>query len=378
VVVLVLTVSIIGIYYFTALNIKSSINYQIQSIADSRAEQIKIYLSGLRGRIYDFSIDSQISYCLANITGIQSGSCTIDDVNKDLIENKLTAIKELNAISIFTKSDKISTILASSRDSLIGEEISGQLDFIIGSQQTYISEIVLIDRESNDTIIYIAAPIQYSGEDIGYLLAEVDTTELNSILINPKGLGDTGDVYLVDDKGVMLTASRFNENTALTQTINNENLRNCRYDLEHEKNDNGIVEKHAGHIVQYVNFNGDTVTGGHSFVEDQDWCLISETKRTEIKSTLNPILGYMTIVGIAIVLIFFLISNKISHMITNPLKNVTDEINHVADGYYKHTFRKSEYEEYDKLSKAIDRLVEVIYKFRKKEKERKQKEFDEE
>lgn len=365
VVISVLTISIIGIYFFAALNMRSSMNKHIQNMADSRAEQVKIYLDGIEGRIYDFSIDDRLSTCLANINGIKSGTCTVREISENLLHSKLIAAKELNEIYLIGD-EKI--ILASTKDSSIGHDVTNEIPFIKGTQQTYISDIYFTDEENNETAFKIASAVKFSGQDIGYIIAEIDTTPLQNILLNEKGLSETGDIYLVDQKGLIQTRSRHNENTALKQTINNENYRQCIIEMNEYLDDNRKVEEHYEKISDYVTFSGDKVVGAHSYIEDQGLCLIDETKKQEINSVLKPVLVYMLVMGVAILLLFVMISHKLISNITTPLNKLTDEVNHVADGYFKHKFRTKEYEEYDKLSKSIDRLVEILYKFRDKDK----------
>lgn len=365
VVVIVATLSIMGIYFFAALNIKSSLNDSMALLANSRAEQAEIYLDGLRGRILDFSIDNRISTCLANITGVINGTCAAEEVSNDLLINKLIAAKEFNEVYLIDINDNI---VASSSESSVGLNITNDLVFIQGTQLTYVSNVYFSNDEKTETAITLAAPIKYSGKDIGLIAAEVDLTTFNNILLNSKGLGKTGDVYIIDKKGTILTPSRFDKNIALNTTINTENSRECFKDMETYLNDNGTVGDHLELSTSYITFSGDKVVGTHSYLEDQGWCLITESKQEEISATLKPILIFQIVVGCAIILIFFMASHFISKRITAPLNKLNQEVNHVADGYYKHKFRTKEFEEYDELSKSIDKLVEILYDFRHKDK----------
>lgn len=370
-VTIVLTISIIGIYFFAAINIKSATNDHIQLMADSRADQAKLYLEGIRGRIYDFSIDETISNCLANITGVHNGTCTKDDLTNNLKNSKLLAINELDVLYIYGE-DKI--VLSSTREEYNDKDISEEISFIKGSQQTYLSDIYKPDSTTDQLAIKIAAPIKFSGEDIGFMVAEVDLNKFENILLDKKGLKQTGDIYLVDKSGVMQTNSRFYSNTALRQTINNKNFQDCIKDMDNYIDEYGNIEDHIEEISTYNNFSGDKVIGGHSYLEDQELCLINETKTQEINKTLTPVLNYMIVMGVAIILLFILFSNKLLNKMTSPLIKLTNEINHVADGFYKHKFRKSEYDEYDNLSKSIDRITDIIDKHRKEKKDREKEE----
>ncbi len=371
VVLLVLVVSITGIYFFAALNMRSSIKDHIQIMADSRAEQVKIYLQGIEGRVYDFSIDGTISTCLANITGVKDGSCTVTEASENLLINKLISAKEFDEIYIF---DNEKIVIASTKKDSIGRDVKNEIPFIKGTQQTYISSIYFTDEENNETSFKVAAPVKYSGQDIGYIVAVVDMSPIQNILQNEKGLNETSDIYLVDHKGLIQTRSRQNENTTLKQTINNDNFRQCINDMDEYLNDNGDVEKHYEEVIDYVTFSGNKVVGAHSYIEDQGLCLIDEVTKQEINSLLKPVLVYMLVMGLAILLLFFIISYKLIGKITYPLVKLTDEVNHVADGFYKHKFRRSEYEEYDNLSKAIDRVTDIIDDFRKEKKDKEKEE----
>lgn len=92
-------------------------------------------------------------------------------------------------------------------------------------------------------------------------------------------LGDTTDAYIVNNKSVLLTPSRFiqGENKgALTKVINTENVKSCLNLLS-----DIVPVDHQG-ILEYVNYRGEEVIGVYRYFSDPRWCVLVEVNRDEV------------------------------------------------------------------------------------------------
>ena len=70
-------------------------------------------------------------------------------------------------------------------------------------------------HDENDFVAYFASPLYDNKVPLGVLLAEIPFSHLDDILSRRKGLGETGEMYLVGTDGFMRSDSRFSEETTV-------------------------------------------------------------------------------------------------------------------------------------------------------------------
>jgi|GEM_PF-6279827 C4-dicarboxylate-specific signal transduction histidine kinase len=74
----------------------------------------------------------------------------------------------------------------------------------------------------------VSAPITRQGSDkiVGVAAARCDLAEFNKIVRDDKGMGRTGEAYIVNEDGLMITASRLGgDSVVLSQKVDNEGVR---------------------------------------------------------------------------------------------------------------------------------------------------------
>ena len=66
---------------------------------------------------------------------------------------------------------------------------------------------------------------------------------MNKIVTDYTGLGETGEIYIVDRDGYMLTPSRFGDDAALKRKVNTVNINNCFSMVSMGLTERGIVHQ---------------------------------------------------------------------------------------------------------------------------------------
>src|SRR5262249_38773866 len=122
-------------------------------------------------------------------------------------------------------------ILLSTDPSENGRDFPGMKESTGGSVRPNV-HFDLIDNKRK-TIVTVPV-LQMSGNNktstnppIGVIVATMDTKPFDEILLNRKGLGRTGEVYLVNQNKKMISDSRFIENAAFHQTVDTLPVRDC-------------------------------------------------------------------------------------------------------------------------------------------------------
>ncbi len=70
-------------------------------------------------------------------------------------------------------------------------------------------------HDENDFVAYFASPVYDNKVPLGVLLTEIPFSHLDAILSRRKGLGETGEMYMVGKDGLMRSNSRFSEETTV-------------------------------------------------------------------------------------------------------------------------------------------------------------------
>ncbi len=96
---------------------------------------------------------------------------------------------------------------------------------------------------SKEAAAFFVTAVKQNGQNLGWIIFQFPTNAINSILAHQGDLGDTGEVYLVNDQKVMLTASRFFPHA---RTLNRSIETTAVTKALEGKNGNEIIEDYRG------------------------------------------------------------------------------------------------------------------------------------
>ncbi len=186
---------------------------------------------------------------------------------------------------------------------------------------------ILISRASGKPIIVFAGPVVSDGEVIGVVGCVVQTSYI-AHLLEISQVGETGDAYLVNQAGYLVTSSRFTEELIQAEVVEEHT------ELELQIDTVGSREGLAGNtgVAQYVDFRGRTVLGAYRFLDAQKWVLIVEQDVDEaLAETItlrNVLLGLAVVAVVTVVALALLFSRSI----VNPIKMITEGAQRLSRG----------------------------------------------
>ncbi|MCP3686430.1 MAG: hypothetical protein GY861_27650 [bacterium] len=236
-------------------------------------------------------------------------SLEIAATHSDLSNDELRAIadieKSFDEVFLLDSSGKA---VASSDESHLGLDFSDRDFFVNGKDATFISE-AFYSEMTNRSSIAVSTP--YSG---GVLFAILHLDELNRITTDSTGLGDSGEIYIIDKKGYMITKSRFTDDSELNQKVSSVNAKQCLMIL-----DMSLLE-HLEPTTSnsYADYRGEQVFGVFIPIPEMQWCLLAEINEAEVSQRVrteyfNNLL--VTAIGITffVCLLGFFIGKKLEH-----------------------------------------------------------------
>jgi methyl-accepting chemotaxis protein len=160
-------------------------------------------------------------------------------------------------------------------------------------------------------VITISMPINGSAV-VGYIVAAVFFNPVADNLQNTKGLGVTGESYLVDIKGMMLTDSRFTKGLAF----------NSSFLLDSDGVVDGISNidtKDYINSARYLDYRGIEVFGVWHTIPEFQWVLIIEIDTAEAFAPLDQLLQITLMLSLVVSLLVIGIAYFIGSGLANPI-----------------------------------------------------------
>lgn len=165
--------------------------------------------------------------------------------------------------------------------------------------KTYTSDVIhysLHDVKAGEVddspSLFMSYPIKGENHDvIGAVLLWMDTSLLSKVVGNVL-LGKTGEAYLINEDGIMVTQSRFSDH----MKNNNDTCRTCHKVVDPETHmltkgvKRCITEKRSGYDLEgYMDYDGIKVVGAWSWLKDLNMGLIVEIDADEALGAVNNI-----------------------------------------------------------------------------------------
>ncbi len=289
------------LYYNTSVDVlEEQAFHYLNAIASSRADHIEYYLNQKKEAIRVLAKDHHFPDLLL---GVAEGKPTFGEFNMEHYQYvfETSRQKEYNELSIL---DDRGTVLVSSNNNIIGDDEFNEDYFLNAREDSYVKD-VYYSKDNEGNMIAVSAPLEHpdSGKFLGVFVTRMNTDLLNEITLDRTGLGETGEVYLVNRDGYMLTQSRFDDVVVLENKISDSVLNACF---------SGSGEE--GSVLVYENQRGARVIGSGVHLLEMDWCVLAEIKEREAVGLLRDELiksGMLVLIGVLfLMVVFILIANR--------------------------------------------------------------------
>ena len=334
--------------------VKKQVYDHLETTAESKAHHIETFLKTKKEAIKQLSESIVIERFLLANKNNRDYSHKFNDVMRRL--ERTAKIREYTH-GLFVL-DKSGTIVASSEETDIGKDKSGDPYFLGGKQSAFIKD-AYVSQDKKINSLAFSAPIFDEGHIVllGAVVARVSMEELNRITTDRTGLGETGEIYLVNKHGYMITPSRFVKGTFLKQKVDTENARNCFKDVERFG-----TEEHEHEAISCKNYLGEDVLGVHAHIPKMEWCLLAEMSEEEafapiarLTHTMLSILALLSALGGILAIL-------ISRTITRPIVKLHHGTEEIEKGNLDYKVGTKARDEVGQLSRAFDRMTENLKK----------------
>ena len=317
-------------YFYTRKVVERNIFDQLEIAAGKLQVNVSFFLEAKKGRVIDFSSDGFIRDFTGVITGrTDSFQFYVERLNNHLVENKKPLDSDILEILII---DLEGEVIVSTENNNIGKDFSEDVCFSktlkrgscvsdlhyspVFGQHTFMVSRLLLSKKTRDPIGVIAN--MYSGNALNKIAFSGISKEFGEEE-RGKGLGRTGETYIVNHDRLMITESRFVADAILKQVVDTEGVRHAF--------DNGV-----GKTSIYSDYRGVPTLGVSKYFEDMDWVILAEKDVSEAFAPVVWLRNFFIILSASGILIMVMVSVFISAGITRQIKKLIRGTKRIADG----------------------------------------------
>lgn len=358
-ILLVMTVSIIALSITAFL----SFNYAEQILKERTGQQL-FGESTIRGDTIRILFDSRIE---------QNQIISTDPMIQILVNefnqasgSELQKLKEEKRRDFLTQIQAFQTLIGFSIGfedvKIIGKD--GELYFSLGRTENenfandplflkgLSSSFIDFEPSQNGKKMIVVSPIyakdsKIGDESIGVVISRMRTAVIDNILHNRSGLGESGEIYIVNRDFLMLSESRFIENTIFKQKVDTVGVQKC-------------FNEGINYEGSYFDYRGVPIYGSTYCARDLGFVLLAEIDEEEtiqpIKILERRILETGLIITTGMAIVAFIISKKLS----KPLIKLKNAANTIAEGNFEVRTKIKTKDEIGELSHAFDSMAQKL------------------
>ncbi|MEM3064634.1 MAG: methyl-accepting chemotaxis protein [Candidatus Nitrosotenuis sp.] len=202
--------------------------------------------------------------------------------------------------------------------SLIGKDISSDKAFQAGLRQPHREYVQHDGKRVAVTSVQITD--MQTKQVLGVLIAQTGVPALDAILLDRDGLGESGETYLVNSEGLMISPSRFNEGYEFTKNVDTLAVREC---FENGKDIAASI---------YPDYRGVPIIGATKCELELGYVMIAEFDVAEIVSPVVALQNMYVITGSIIAVAVGTVAYFISKSISRPIRSAAEVAKKISEG----------------------------------------------
>ena len=356
---LVMLVSVIALSIIGYL----SFNYADQILVQRAGEQL-LGESTVRGETLRLLFETRIEQnnILANDPMIQQLISKINEIPEEELREstevnrrdfliQVQAFQELIGFSIGFEDIKIIGANGKTFFSLSGSKNENYINdplFQRGLQESFIE----FESVGSGKKMIVVSPVfdeddKKEEEPIGVIISRMRTASIDNILLNRSGLGETGEVYIVNDKLLMLSDSRFMKDAIFQQEVDTVAVQKC---FNEGENYRGF----------YDGYRNSPIYGSSYCAPDLEIVLLAEIDKAEVEDPMETLRERILYTGLAITVGMGFVAFIISKSLSRPIIKLKNAANNISSGNFEVRTNINTRDEIGELSHAFDSMAQKL------------------
>ncbi len=335
--------------------VEDEINDRLETVAHARARHIETDFENSMDRV-DLFVEQ--AYAIQTFLG---GILLQDTQNNAMLNILQGMIESSGEIDMLLGIDENGLVFISLDEQRfpIGTDLSASEIFARGRETTCVG-ISDIEGSDRDLKVYTAAPfyVDPGKTKKGVSVFLGGQQGLFEITTDITGLGETGEVYLVNENGYMITPSRFlGDDALLKQQIDMADLEGL--------SDNGESideERNEGKMVSSRNYLGIKVLRVHTQLPDTGWTAIAEISESEAYKPVSTLTNSLLWGFFGILIFGAVVAILISRSMSKPITSLRRGAEAIMKGNWEHDVSTSAKDEVGELSRTFSRMTANLRK----------------
>ncbi len=351
-ILLVLAVSLIAITATAVLSLnlvdgmlREKIKAQLVEESASRGNAIKILLDGKINEIVALSSEDFIKNTVSELNGHPEGRM----LHSKIAEKGVSLSVETRNFQI-GQGRQIELVDLM----LLGDGLAEYFTLEGGSEFPPKSELLeladgqfmrFMQDSKKDRVLVIAMPVRDGGGVIGTMAAITGTKSLDRILGDREGLRDTGEAYIVNQDGVIISESAFVEDAEFVRVVDTVPVTAC---FDEGRTISGEV---------YHDHRGERVFGISYCQDGYGYVVLTEIDEGEVLLPLFDLQEKIIVVSAVIMAVISGVAYGLSRRLSGPIRRLTDAAREISEGNFDVKTEIQTRDEIGELSHSFDTMA---------------------
>jgi signal transduction histidine kinase/HAMP domain-containing protein len=320
---------------------------QMAAIADARAQEIQRWLENGQIRLNVVLANNEQVRDMRTIVDNPLPNPRLNDTVRVFLESQLAVQASFDELFLYDLRGNVR--LSTAGDGLTSDNIS-ELPYFEPSIEAAHIEPPYINPQTGEIEIIVSGPIFRTDEAediIGVMAGRLSLAELGGIMTTETGLGDTGETYLVNSNGLLITPTRSGD-VALGEAVESAGI------------SAGLAE--ASNSEFYDDYSGQRVIGVYRWLPELQSALLAEIDEAEALSAVNDVQRASFIIAAIGVLAAFGIGRLVTRWLVQPVRRLTRVSRAVMGGDYSQRAELKVVTEIGQLGRAFDTMTDNLVK----------------
>jgi len=355
-VVSIIALSITGFMSFNYADeiLKQRVGDQLIGESNVRGDTLRLLFESRIEQNNILASDPMIQFLISDMNNVSENQLKkIKETNRKDFLIQIQAFQELIGFSIGFEDVKIVGKNGDVFFSLVGikkENLSENKFF----QNGLIKPFIEFEPVKSGKKMIVVSPVystdsKIGDKPIGVIISKMRTEVIDNILSNKSGLGESGEVYIVNEDFLMLSESRFYENTIFQQKVDTHAVKEC-------------FNENQEFVGFYSDYRGITIYGSSYCANDLGIVLLAEIDKTEVEKPIQILQDRIIQTGIVITIAMGAIAFVISKSLSRPIIQLKNAANKIANGNFDVRTTIQSKDEIGELSHAFDLMAEKLQK----------------
>ncbi len=354
--VAVLSVGILT-YFSAKLALENAFFNNLKTIAQSRESHLQSILR-LRLQQVDMLAANELLQGLMEDFDRKEKGEKVDEVSLQkrvisFVDTELPEYARVTPFYDFIFLSNAGKVKFASEKELVGQDFSTDERFIRGQKEKIIVDMFMDEKRGGATYGIVAPIFPHAvvhKEAIGVIIVKVNPIIINALMTNREGMGESGETYIVNKAGLMISESRFMEDAVLKQRVDTEAVKlfqtqkKLMVGIYPDYRDISIVGASMGsNLAQEFPYLG--------------WTILAEIDESEafmpIKNLRNDIILILLLMSAGI----FIIVIRVVKFIVNPIKQLSITAEKITQGDFELRAQIASEDEVGVLARSFNTMI---------------------